>query len=92
VERIVTPRGRVIEYDETDPSYRADFLLVAAGFADEARRQHDAGVDPDAVDWWRAAAALYWEAGRVAPDEVARQGHLAAALECERQAAALEAE
>jgi hypothetical protein len=89
MERIVLPSGRILEYDETDPAYLEDFLKVAGGYAEEARRIEEAGDWSDAANWWRCAGALYAEAGRVCPDAVTKEGHFAAATECERRASAL---
>ena len=91
MERIILSSGRIIDYDETDPTYREDFLKVAGGYAEEARRFEEAGGWSDAADWWRCAGALYAEAARVCRDAVLKEGHLAAAAECERHAAALSA-
>jgi hypothetical protein len=82
-------RQRLRNYDDTEPGHREDFLKVAGGFAEEAQRQEAAGDLPDAAQWWRSAAACYREAGRVAPDDVSREGHLGAAAQCERLASEL---
>lgn len=71
---------------DADSAYREDFLRVAGGFAEEARRLECAGDLHEAANWWHCAGALYCEAARVAPDDVIREGHLAAAAECDRLA------
>ena len=89
MKRVVLPSGRIFECDDTDPTYREDFLKVAGGYAEEARLAEEAGDPTDAVHWWRCAGALYAEAARVCFDAVTKEGHLAAAAECERRAARL---